>query len=61
MKRLQSFLEETTKECIQVTRITKPGDVTFLFPLYTAYDVMLYIICHLGVSSVLVSKKMKDT
>ncbi|PIE92733.1 DNA-binding protein [Bacillus fungorum] len=43
--------------CIQINRITKPGDVSFLFPIYTAYDVMLYVICHLGVSNVLVSKK----
>ncbi|WP_242311723.1 helix-turn-helix domain-containing protein [Bacillus cereus group sp. BfR-BA-01331] len=46
-----------SQKCIQATRITKPGDVTFLFPLYTAYDVMLYIISHLGASNVLVSKK----
>lgn len=46
-----------SQTCIQITRITKPGDVTFLFPVYTAYDVMLYIISHLGVSNVLVSKK----
>ncbi|QWI47064.1 helix-turn-helix domain-containing protein [Bacillus mycoides] len=44
-------------ETIQKKKITKPGDVSFLLPLYTAYDVILYVISHLGVSNVLVSKK----
>lgn len=44
-------------ESIQKKKITKPGDVSFLFPLYTAYDVMLYVITHLGVSNILVSEK----
>ncbi|PEB54568.1 DNA-binding protein [Bacillus sp. AFS098217] len=46
-----------TDESIHKKRITKPGDTSFLFPLYTAFDVMLYVISHLGVSNVLVSEK----
>ncbi|AZJ24601.1 DNA-binding protein (plasmid) [Bacillus wiedmannii bv. thuringiensis] len=46
-----------SEDAIQKKKITRPGDLSFLFPLYTAYDVMLYVISHLGMSNVLVSKK----